>query len=730
MACSNCQTEVPPILCKQWAPGVNHALFGRSLLVHFISACVLLCWSVVSSRWDCNPGSRGGGTCRTYLCTIDEACESWWNSFASLSVAVPVDGEKPPTADIDEDDDDVPGAFAGDKCSLCRITPEYCVVCRLRNEDDENLSSPWQDVMVTYAQQDRFISGSLVLFDLFVINTNVTLLVWFFRSCGKFRWTVKRRRSVDKPTQREDEREPHFRGTKGEMFGLSCESLISRDTYCIASFYFCILYCNQPACTAILQDLCSESFKRTRWRLKKILIQLREWDLCVLFTDLWRLKSYHYAHLRTEQLVADTLGVDGVLIWLQRKFILACRCSKWRSKTWTCVCLCWFNKLSMSGRSGRLLECSKWPVREAVHLWWLSAKAGAEQQRRSQQKLWVDLLPGHQWGVFSLQSTPFSCVVCVCSWECSKDRCQETTNCPASPGQVPPGPNLVLAVPHTHSSEFSHGTVGSTGADVALLSARILILVPPVSTWLVLWPAFSRWPTAWSFLISNFLVCARCKKNLKNSVEMCEVRNVFFFSGFLGCTPPPLMDIKTSGKSWNLYLQVTPGTKKTESLGSCWKLEFSDFQLSGLLWWLTHVHFTGRCCCTRRSTNGTREISGHKNGNISKTKPRRAIPRPDLERKGYFWCIFHLIAKKKKIFYEHTHRVRMVRVHLFVYNFYTRRSHGTGVCYATVIGFVAWLDAPSPPPGFGIFCLEGPPPWFWTKKIFGLEGHPPPPVLD
>ncbi len=31
-------------------------------------------------------------------------------------------------------------------------------------------------------------------------------------------------------------------------------------------------------------------------------------------------------------------------------------------------------------------------------------------------------------------------------------------------------------------------------------------------------------------------------------------------------------------------------------------------------------------------------------------------------------------------------------------SFYTRRSHGTGVCYATVIGFVVWSDPPLLPP--------------------------------
>ncbi len=45
-------------------------------------------------------------------------------------------------------------------------------------------------------------------------------------------------------------------------------------------------------------------------------------------------------------------------------------------------------------------------------------------------------------------------------------------------------------------------------------------------------------------------------------------------------------------------------------------------------------------------------------------------------------------------------------------------SSGNGVCYATVIGFVAWSD---PPP-----THHPSSPQFWTYKISGLEEPPPP----
>ena len=41
---------------------------------------------------------------------------SWWkvsffNEINNSSIAVPIDGDKPATGDIDDDDDDVPGTF-------------------------------------------------------------------------------------------------------------------------------------------------------------------------------------------------------------------------------------------------------------------------------------------------------------------------------------------------------------------------------------------------------------------------------------------------------------------------------------------------------------------------------------------------------------------------------------------------------------------------------------------
>ena len=119
------------------------------------------------------------------------------------------------------------------------------------------------------------------------------------------------------------------------MFGLARDFLLPRDSYYIASFYFCILYCNQPAYTAILKELYSRSSRGLKWCFKGFILQCKEWDICVLFNQqLWNLKSYRYAHLRgnEEQCIADTLGINGVLIWLHAQLILTCLCSKWRNK--------------------------------------------------------------------------------------------------------------------------------------------------------------------------------------------------------------------------------------------------------------------------------------------------------------------------------------------------------------------------------------------------------------
>ncbi len=61
-------------------------------------------------------------------------------------------------------------------------------------------------------------------------------------------------------------------------------------------------------------------------------------------------------------------------------------------------------------------------------------------------------------------------------------------------------------------------------------------------------------------------------------------------------------------------------------------------------------------------------------------------------------------------------------------NFYTRRPKGSGVCYATVIGFVVWSDPPTPPgsplPPFEIFVLRDPP-GFGLRKFCVLRDPPP-----
>ncbi len=61
----------------------------------------------------------------------------------------------------------------------------------------------------------------------------------------------------------------------------------------------------------------------------------------------------------------------------------------------------------------------------------------------------------------------------------------------------------------------------------------------------------------------------------------------------------------------------------------------------------------------------------------------------------------------------------------FVSCFYTRRRKGSGMCYATVIGFVAWSDHhPPPPPLFEIFMSWGTPPGFGLGEFLVLRDPP------
>ncbi len=205
------------------------------------------------------------------------------------------------------------------------------------------------------------------------------------------------------------------------MFELPDDYLVPTDSYCIAGFYFCILYYNQPAYTAILQNLYSRSLGKIRFCFEKLLVDCKEWDVCVLFSwSLWKLKSYLYArlHCKEQQCAADTLGIDGVLIWLHRNMILTCLCSKWKIKSswmWKlCPFLCsiqfryhFETWLEFRGRMGG--EASVWrstsnftprDVHDEVLVAWFcrsSLAIGSVQQRNLAVQNWGRLWIQSRW---------------------------------------------------------------------------------------------------------------------------------------------------------------------------------------------------------------------------------------------------------------------------------------------------------------------------------------------
>lgn len=113
--------------------------------------------------------------------------------------------------------------------------------------------------------------------------------------------------------------------------------LVSRNPYCIASFYFCIFYYNNySACSKIIKEIVLRSSYLRQFKQSDLCSNWRAWEHFIIFIrSLCKLNPYQYEHLRKtheELFVQGTLGINGVLIWLKHKFILTCFCSKWRNK--------------------------------------------------------------------------------------------------------------------------------------------------------------------------------------------------------------------------------------------------------------------------------------------------------------------------------------------------------------------------------------------------------------
>ncbi len=123
----------------------------------------------------------------------------------------------------------------------------------------------------------------------------------------------------------------------------------NNQDYIVASFYFCILYYNQPAYAAIIKEIYSRAAANLLGCLRGVILCFHDLNLFVLYSvQWWKLTSYRYAHIYVNNVfgVIATHGIDGVLIWLHRKLILTCLCSKWKNKSWfwrELLSLCLFN---------------------------------------------------------------------------------------------------------------------------------------------------------------------------------------------------------------------------------------------------------------------------------------------------------------------------------------------------------------------------------------------------